>query len=283
MILEHHRDGEHPAAVHRDGDRPHRPRAGDRRRLLRGGGRLHRQRGAAGCRHDDPAGASPARVRRGCCPDARCARDGPCRHGGTPCPARARTGCCPVGAPHRDGRPRGAWCRRAGLPAGWPDGEPTARHPPQRPAAPQRVRPARVPPVPRRWRTATAAREWVRPVREQSVPPGRSVPRAPEPPAPAGRRPAWGPTAWGLRGATVRVQRSWRCRHPGTRREASSRRGLRWSMMRNGRIRPVPAVSQLRLSRLYRALSRARVRGPWPHFSCLGPHRVRHEPSISYC
>ena len=109
----------------------------------------------------------------------------------------------------------------------------------------------------------------------------------------------WGPEPWGQRGRgpaltdviLLRVPAPWVRRRAlltwqrrrGRRYAASARRGPQWWKRRSERIRPVPAVLSLHLWKLYRALWRAHVRGPWPHFSCLGPHRARHEPSTSYC
>lgn len=280
-----HRDGEHPDAVHPDGVLRHRRRDGVH---------PHRRPGAAGHRHDDRAGACPATARTGCCPDAaddpnRGRRHDRSHRGGNPCPATGRRGCCLDGGHRRDGRPKDAWCRRTERQAASPDGArvafPASCPHPGCPAGQERgcsARPGRQPPPERnRWRTVTPA---VRPERRGwTVPPGKGLRVLPgrAPREQPGQPRASGPTAQGPRGVRVR-RRSWPRRNPGMRREASSRRGPQWWMRLNGRTRPVPAVSQLRLSRLYRALSRARVRGPWPHFSCLGPHRVRHEPSISY-
>ncbi len=289
----------HPGGVHRHlrrgGVRPHRQPGGVRRR---------RRPDAAVDRHDDRDGACPATVRRGCCPDAaaapRCGRHHDrCRRGGNPCPVRARRGCCPDGVRHRDGRPRGGSLpreRRAvspvgalvafpgsdrpGCPAGQERGCSPRPGRPGLPGLPEQPEQAS-PPERLRSRTGMPAEQPEQPVLPERR--GSSVLRA-RPGRVPRERPglhlASGPTARGPRGVTVRG-RSWRRRCRGMRREASSRRGPRWWTRLNGRIRPVPAVSQLRLSRLYRALWRAHVRGPWPHFSCLGPHRARHEPSIS--
>ncbi len=277
------RGGAHPVGALRDGDHRHLRQGA----VLRG-----RRRDAAGHRRVDPDGASPGKERTGCSPDAADARiRGRCPRDESPSPARVRRGCS-RGAVHHRGEPRRDARQQ---PAGSPDGARDDCRTPARTAV-QAYRatasPVRELPVPGLQRPRCRPRRVMpaaRPERELLLflpepwarePPGR-MPRELPPQRDPGVHPAWG-----VRAQPVAPERRlavqplpWLRR--GRRREVSSRRALRWWMRLNGRIRPVPAASQLRLSRLYRALWRVRVRGPWPHFSCLGPHRVRHEPSIS--
>ncbi|MCW2133587.1 hypothetical protein B0G38_002764 [Arthrobacter sp. VKM Ac-2550] len=233
-----HPDGVHPDAEHRDGDRPGLQPDAVRPVLLPPDGEPRHGR----------RGACPARLQKDCFPDAVHARHhARGRHGRRgACPARLQTGCCRGGGRHRHGCRLDAEQRRRAWRA------------PLRPASPV--------PVYRTWQPEPQARPGPEP--GEPVPLVQPEPGQPEPEPgqpelqahwvrPAVRQLAslrfWA-RASGHPPASVQPWLPERGKHSsperrGRRREASSRRAPQWWMRRTGRIRPVPAVLLLHLSR----------------------------------
>ena len=238
LLDEDHPDGLRPL---RDVGRPHR---------LRGVGRPRQRLDADRCaRHRDVLGeACPGMERRGCFRDGGHLSGRRRRALNGACPVRVRKGCCRDvvrrGELHRDARlepaPRLALepdGRLAWLPTNRPALQVPLLVPLPEPAVPRLLARGMLPEFP-------------------GVP--APVPSAREQPVwlPSARK-GWERWAWILVVLPALV-RPWlvprllawlQLVHPGMRREVSSRRVPQWLMRRNGRIRPVPAVWLLHLSK----------------------------------